>query len=175
MAVRYPRGRGAGVILDTELHEMPVGKGEILRHGEDVAIIALGASVAPSLEAAAELAARGIEATVVNARFAKPLDTAIIYNLADRIKRIVTVEENVLAGGFGSGVAVVLAESGRHDVTLTNIGLKDEFVEHGTQPVLRSKYGLDVAGIVRRVMDLFPETIEVQHKETGDKTQTAQR
>jgi len=154
---------------------MSIGKGEILRHGEDVAIIALGASVAPSLEAATELAARGIEATVVNARFAKPLDTALINDLVVNIKRIVTVEENVLAGGFGSGVAAVLAESGRCDVTLASIGINDEFVEHGTQPVLRSKYGLDAAGIVQKVINLFPETIEVKHKETGDKTQTAQR
>jgi 1-deoxy-D-xylulose-5-phosphate synthase len=174
MAVRYPRGCGTGVRLDTELHQFPVGKSEILRYGQDVAIIALGASVTPSLEAATELAKRGIEATVVNARFAKPLDTVLINSLADRIKRIITVEENVLAGGFGSGVAAVLSASGHCDMTLTHIGIKDEFVEHGTQTVLRSKYGLDAAGIVQKVTKLFPDTIEVQHKESGDKTHTVQ-
>ena len=87
MAVRYPRSPGLGVPLDTELHEIPIGEGEVLRYGEDVAILALGASVAPSLEAADELAAKGIEATVVNARFAKPLDAALITELAGRIKQ----------------------------------------------------------------------------------------
>jgi len=173
MAVRYPRGHGTGVPLDAELHEIPVGRSEVLKYGDDVAILALGVTVAPSLEAAAELSKLGIEATVVNARFAKPLDTALINDLAHRIKRFVTVEENILAGGFGSRVASVLSESGRCDVILTSIGIKDEFVEHGTQAVLRSKYGLDAKGIVQKVMDLFPDSIEVQHRQAKDKTQTA--
>ena len=173
MAVRYPRGHGTGVPLDAELHEIPVGRSEVLKYGDDVAILALGVTVAPSLEAAAELSKLGIEATVVNARFAKPLDTALINDLAHRIKRFVTVEENILAGGFGSRVASVLSESGRCDVILTSIGIKDEFVEHGTQAALRSKYGLDAKGIGQKVMDLFPDSIEVQHRQTKDKTQTA--
>jgi len=160
--------------MDKELHEIPIGKGEILRHGDDVAILAIGASVAPSLEAANELAKEGIEATVVNARFVKPLDTTLINNLADRVKRIVTVEENVLAGGFGNGVARTLAESGRCDVSLKSIGIKDEFVEHGTQAILRSKYGLDAKGIAHQVIGLLQESIEVRHRQAEDKTHTAQ-
>jgi 1-deoxy-D-xylulose-5-phosphate synthase len=174
MAVRYPRSPGQGVPLDTELHEIPVGKSEVLRYGEDVAILALGASVAPSLEAATALAARGIEATVVNARFAKPLDTSLINDLAGRIKRIVTVEENVLAGGFGSGVARLLQESAHCDVAVKNIGIPDEFIEQGTQAILRSKYNLDANGIARKVMELFPESIEVQHLQVKDETKTVQ-
>jgi 1-deoxy-D-xylulose-5-phosphate synthase len=159
MAVRYPRSPGLGVPLDTVLHEIPIGKGEVVRDGEDVAILALGASVAPSLEAAGELALKGVEATVVNARFAKPLDKSLIVDLSGRIKRIVTVEENVLAGGFGSSVVKLLQESGRSDVTVRNIGIPDEFVEQGTQAILRSKYGLDAKGIVRQVLELFPSSV----------------
>jgi 1-deoxy-D-xylulose-5-phosphate synthase len=172
MAVRYPRSPGLGVPLDTELHEIPVGKSEVLRYGEDVAILALGASVAPSLEAATELAAQGIEATVVNARFAKPLDAELINGLAGHIKRIVTVEENVLNGGFGSSVTRLLQESGHSDVAVKNIGIPDEFIEHGTQAILRSKYHLDAKGIAQKVRELFPESIEVQHLPAKDKTHT---
>ena len=156
MAVRYPRDTGLGVPLDTKLHEIPVGEGEVLRYGEDVAILALGASVAPSLEAAGKLAERGVEATVVNARFAKPLNASLINDLSGHIKHIVTVEENVLTGGFGSSVNKLLQECGRCDVQVKNIGIPDEFVEHGTQAILRSKYGLDAEGIVRQVLKQFP-------------------
>ena len=155
MAVRYPRDFGLGVELDTELHEIPIGKGEILRDGEDVVIMAIGATVAPALEAASELATKGIEATVVNARFAKPLDSELITGLAGRISRMVTVEENTLNGGFGSSVIKLLQESGVCDVQIKNIGIPDEFVEQGTQAILRAKYGLDAKGIARQAMSLF--------------------
>lgn len=144
--------------MDMKLREIPTGEGEVLRNGEDVAILALGASVAPSLEAAAKLAEKGVEATVVNARFAKPLDASLINDLSGRIKHVVTVEENVLIGGFGSSVNKLLQEYGRYDVQVKNIGIPDEFVEHGTQAILRSKYGLDAEGIVRQVLKQFPES-----------------
>jgi 1-deoxy-D-xylulose-5-phosphate synthase len=156
MAVRYPRSAGLGVKMDTVLHEIPIGKSEVIRHGEDVVILALGASVAPSLEAAMVLVGKGIKATVVNVRFAKPLDKEMIIELASRIKNIVTVEENVLNGGFGSSVLKMLQESGMCDVKIKNIGITDEFVEHGTQPILRARYSLDAKGIVQKVLELFP-------------------
>ena len=158
MAVRYPRNSGLGVELDSELHSIPIGKGEILRQGDDVAILAIGVTVAPALEAARELAAKGIEATVVNARFAKPLDKRLILELASRIKRIVTVEENVLTGGFGSSVASLLNQSGPDaiGVQVRHIGIPDEYVEQGSQSILRSKYGLDAKGIANEVLSLFP-------------------
>ncbi len=156
MAVRYPRGTGLGVKLDTELHLIPIGKGEIVRHGEDVAMLAIGVMVTPALEVAQELASRGIEATVVNARFAKPLDSELIVDLAGRIKRVVTIEENALSGGFGSRVTNLLQESGMSDVQVKSIGLPDNFVEQGTQAMLRAKYGLDATGIVMQVLTLFP-------------------
>ena len=156
IAIRYPRSPGLGVEIDNELHEIPIGKGEIVRDGEDVAILAIGAMVAPALEAAQELASNGIEATVVNARFAKPLDSELITSLANRIKCIVTVEENVLSGGFSSSVANLLQESGITDVQVKSIGIPDEFVEQGTQALLRSKYCLDAKGIAEQVLSLFP-------------------
>ncbi|MFH1775192.1 MAG: 1-deoxy-D-xylulose-5-phosphate synthase [Chloroflexota bacterium] len=156
MAVRYPRGSGLGVKLDTELQEIPIGKAEVLSSGEDVAILAIGATVAPALEAAGELAAKGIAATVVNARFAKPLDANLITELASRLKYLVTVEENTLSGGFGSLVNQSLQAAGICDVQIKNIGIPDEFVEHGTKAILRAKYGLDASGITRQVLAAFP-------------------
>ena len=98
-----------------------------------------------------------IEITVVNSRFAKPLDTSLILDLAGRHRRIITVEENVLSGGFGSNVVELLHTSGRHDIQLHTIGLPDEFVEHGTQSILRAKYGLDADGIARQAAGMFAE------------------
>ncbi|OGO01164.1 MAG: 1-deoxy-D-xylulose-5-phosphate synthase [Chloroflexi bacterium RBG_13_52_12] len=155
MAVRYPRSAGLGVPLDTILHEMPLGKGEILRYGNDVAILALGASVHYAFEAAKELSSKGVEATVVNARFAKPLDSTLITDLARRFKHIVTIEENVLTGGFGSSVIKLLQEFGICGVTVKNIGIADEFVEHGTQAILRAKYSLDAGGIAAKVLEVI--------------------
>lgn len=159
MAIRYPRGSGVGVELDSTLHEVPIGKWEILRQGEDVAILAIGAMVAPVLEAAQKLAANKIEATVVNARFAKPLDFELLTSLASRIKYLVTVEENTLSGGFGSSVINFLKDSETKDVLVKSIGIPDEFVEQGTQAILRAKYGLDAEGIARQVLALFPNRV----------------
>ena len=156
MAIRYPRGAGLGVKLDTELHPIPIGKGEIVRHGKDVAILAIGAVVTPALEAAQELASSGIEATVVNARFTKPLDSELIVDLASRIKRMVTVEENTLSGGFGSSVVGLLQKSGMSDIQVKSIGLPDDFVEQGAQSILRTKYALDAKGIAAQVLSFFP-------------------
>jgi 1-deoxy-D-xylulose-5-phosphate synthase len=172
MAVRYPRNSGLGVKLDTVLREIPIGESEVIRYGEDVVILALGAMVAPALEAAGELALKGIEATVVNARFAKPLDASLIMDLASRINRMVTVEENILSGGFGSGVIKLLQESGQCNIQVKNIGIPDEFVEHGTQAMLRSKYGLDAEGIMRRILELFPERVSGASLKVSDKTET---
>jgi 1-deoxy-D-xylulose-5-phosphate synthase len=144
------------VELDPVLHQIPIGKGEIVRHGRDVAIVGIGTTVAPALEAAQKLASNGIEATVVNARFAKPLDAELIIDLAKNIKRLVTVEENALSGGFGSSVVDLLQKSGISDIRVKSIGIPDEFVEQGTQAVLRSKYGLDAEGIARQVLELLP-------------------
>jgi len=172
MAIRYPRSTGVGVELDTELHEIPIGKGEIIRYGEDVAILAIGAMVAPALEAALELASNGIEATVVNARFAKPLDSELIIGLTNSIKRIVTVEENVVIGGFGNSVVDLLRKSGRSAVQVKSIGIPDEFVEQGTQAILRTKYNLDANGIARQVLASFPDLAAKSLLTVKDKAKT---
>jgi 1-deoxy-D-xylulose-5-phosphate synthase len=155
MAVRYPRSAGLGVPLDTILHEMPIGKGEIIRYGNDVALLAVGASVDFAYEAAKELSLKGVECTVVNARFAKPLDETLITDLAQCIKHIVTIEENALAGGFGSSITKLLQEAGITDVAVKNLGITDEFIEHGTQATLRGKYYLDAAGIALKVFEML--------------------
>jgi 1-deoxy-D-xylulose-5-phosphate synthase len=164
MAIRYPRGSGLGVELDAELHEIPIGRGEILRHGKDVVILAVGTMVAPALEAAEALAQNGVEATVVNARFAKPLDAELITSLAGDIKRLVTIEENALSGGFGNSVVSLLKEAGVSDIQVKSIGIPDEFVDQGSQAVLRSSYGLDAKGIARQVLKLFPSRSLIREK-----------
>jgi len=156
MAIRYPRGSGLGVEFDPTLHEIAIGKGEILREGEDAAILAIGTMVAPALEAAEQLAAKGIELTVVNARFAKPLDSELIIDLASHIKRLVTVEENTLSGGFGNSIVELLQQSGISDIKVKSMGIPDEFVEQGSQALLRAKYGLDAEGIAKQVLELLP-------------------
>lgn len=158
-ALRYPRGSGSSVPLSEVWQELPIGKGEVLRGGEDVGILAIGVTVAPALEAAQRLAEKGIECTVVNARFVKPLDSSLILDVARRTKRVVTVEENALWGGFGSAVVELLDSSHITDLRVERIGLPDEFVEHGSQGVLRAKYNLDSHGIAQRVISSFPELI----------------
>jgi 1-deoxy-D-xylulose-5-phosphate synthase len=114
--------------------------------------------VAPASEAAQELAASGIEATVVNARFAKPLDSELIVDLAKRNEYIVTIEENVLSGGFGSSVAGLLQKNGIISTRVINLGLPDDFIDLGSQEILRSKYGLDAKGIAQQLAALFKKS-----------------
>ncbi len=156
MAVRYPRSPGLGVPLDEEFREIPVGEGELLRDGTDIAIIAIGSSIAPAMEAAAAFACEGIQATVVNARYAKPLDARLILDVASRTRHILTVEENTLKGGFGQQVSDLLMQAGIKDIRIKCIGLPDKFIEHGTQSLLRSKYGLDAQGIIKGALTLLP-------------------
>ncbi len=155
IAVRYPRGTGKGVPLDEKLRELPIGKGDVINTGNDLTIIAIGSAVAPSLEAASLLKKQGIECTIVNARFAKPLDSDLILETVSRTKRLVTVEENALAGGFGSAVLSLLSSIA--GVRALRIGIPDEFVEHGPQELLRANYSLDAGGIAQRILAFFPE------------------
>ena len=152
-AVRYPRGTGLGVPMDQEIKTLPIGAGELLRDGSDVAIIAIGNMVHPSLEAAKRLAVDGISAAVVNARFVKPLDEALIIQVAKSAGRIVTVEEHALQGGFGSAVLECLDRAGVTGIKTYRIGLPDAYIEHGTQATLRKKYGLDADGIYSTVRE----------------------
>jgi 1-deoxy-D-xylulose-5-phosphate synthase len=149
MAVRYPRGSGPGATLEQNFRRLPVGKGELLVEGTEVAIVAIGSTVAAAVDASGILGQKGISCAVVDARFAKPLDTELVLDVVSRSRRLVTVEENVLTGGFGGEVSASV--SGIAGVSSLRIGLPDEFVEHGPQDLLRCHYCLDAEGIARRI------------------------
>ena len=156
VAIRYPRGAGVGVPLDEELHCLPVGKAEVLQDGHDVAVFALGNTVHPALEAAQLLASQGISCAVVNARFVKPIDGETVCVIARKVRAIVTVEENMLQGGFGSAVLEALHDAGCAARVL-RIGISDRFVEQGTQKQLRAAYGLDAQGIATAIKKILAD------------------
>jgi 1-deoxy-D-xylulose-5-phosphate synthase len=147
IALRYPRGAGYGVTLDRELKEIEIGKGELLVEGADLTIVAIGSTVYPALEAAELLRERGIFASVVNARFVKPLDRELILAEAAKTGVLVTVEENALMGGFGSAVLELLSDEGQSQVRVKRIGIPDSFIEQGSQAQLRADLGLNGEGI----------------------------
>ena len=149
-AVRYPRGNGIGTPIDPEFKKLEIGKGEILREGADIGILALGSMVYPCLEAASRLEAMGISATVINARFMKPLDADLICCLATEKRFLVTAEEGTEAGGFGAQVAALLQDR-RVPASILRIAVPDRIVPHGAPALLHAKYGLDVDGIVNRI------------------------
>jgi len=159
MAVRYPRGDGFGVPLDAKIEKLEIGKGELLKKGSELALIAIGATVYPCIEAARELELKGISTAVVNARFVKPLDTELINEIASQTGRIVTVEENTLEGGFGSAVVEHVNAGPASGCKVRCIGIPDTFVEHGAPDLLRSIYKLDAAGIEQQVLGFFPELV----------------
>jgi len=157
-AMRYPRGNGVGADIAREPQLLEVGKGEILRDGGEVAIVAYGSMVHPSMAAAEKLAKEGIDTTVVNARYVKPLDAPLLLALARTKRLIVTVEEAYLAGGFGSAVLELLEENGLQDrVRVVRMGVPDRLITHGDAKLLLAKYGLDEDGIYNRVR----ESVEV--------------
>jgi 1-deoxy-D-xylulose-5-phosphate synthase len=149
IAFRYPRGSATDVPLDEIIQPLTIGKGQVLTKGDDVLILAIGRPVGDALEARKLLLDHGISATVVNCRFVKPLDVDLVCALAEKIPRIITIEENVRQGGFGSAVLETVSENGITAVQMERIGIADVFVEHGPQKVLRSEYGIDVPDIVR--------------------------
>lgn len=149
-AVRFPRGSGPGAPTDLPMRQLPIGKGEILREGNDLALIGFGATVTECLKAADILDESGISATVVNARFAKPLDDELLASVALRTGAVVTAEENVKAGGFGEAVLDCLAERGLAATFADAITMPDAIVDHGPQSTMRAIYQLDGAGIAGR-------------------------
>ncbi|MCP9493460.1 MAG: 1-deoxy-D-xylulose-5-phosphate synthase [Pyrinomonadaceae bacterium MAG19_C2-C3] len=157
IAVRYPRGSGTGADVTRAPEVLEIGKAEIMRDamgdgGSEIAIVACGSMVHPANEAAAQLARDGIETTVINARFIKPLDSALLLALARTKRLIVTIEEAYLAGGFGSAVLELLEENGLQDrVRVVRMGVPDRTVTHGDAKLLLAKFGLDADGIAERV------------------------
>lgn len=165
-AIRYPRGAGIGADISNPPEVLEIGKGEILKEGNGIAIIAYGSMVYPALEAADELEKDGIDASVINARFVKPLDSDLILTLAQTNHLIVTVEEAYLAGGFGSAIMELLEENSMQDsVKVIRMGVPDRIITHGDPSLLRAKYGLDADGIYTKVK----ETIEILEERRVEK------
>ena len=157
-SVRYPRGLTLGVTMDQEPKSLPIGKGELLRDGTEVAIVAIGVLVSHAVTAAKRLEEEGISTAVVNARFVKPLDQDLIVELAKRVRYVVTVEEGCKMGGFGSAVLESLSNGGVTDVTTKVLGLPDWYIEQGPQDFLRERYGLTAEGIYQSVKELIGKT-----------------
>jgi len=154
-AIRFPRGAAEGVELDETIEAIPLGQGEVLRDGADLTIIALGAMVPPALRAAAAVQDEGIDAAVINPRFVKPIDDELIAQYARRTGAILTVEDHVGYGGFGSAVLEVLGNHALTGVSVLRHALPDDVIEHGAQGVLRRDYGLDEAGIADKIRQLY--------------------
>jgi len=154
-ALRYPRGNGLGVPMDVTPQSLPIGKGELLREGGDLVLVGIGQTVAAAMEAAERLEQLGVQAAVINARFVKPLDQELILSWARKTERVITIEENVLQGGFGSAVLEMFQEALFTPAGFTRLGIPDTFVPHGGQSTLRNLYGIDAEGIERAALALM--------------------
>ncbi|HAR94851.1 MAG TPA: hypothetical protein DCR97_02655 [Deltaproteobacteria bacterium] len=150
VAIRYPRGEGIGLPIDSSFQEIPFGKWEVLKEGSDITLMACGPLVYTALTAASNLEKAGISCSVVNGRFIKPMDREVIVNLSSLSRRVLTLEENSIIGGFGSGILEVLSEEGVI-AEVKRLGMSDRFLRHGSQSALRAELGLDVEGIEKIV------------------------
>ncbi len=162
VAIRYPRAVVSDNQEDARLTDIPIGKAEILREGEDILIIAIGNTVIPSVTASELLSEAGINACVINARFVKPLDIDIIINRTKEIKHIITVEENAVSGGFGSAVLEEIIKFDIEGVKAKMLGLPDTFIEHGPQSLLRKNLGLDAEGIAKEALALMGKKVGLE-------------
>jgi 1-deoxy-D-xylulose-5-phosphate synthase len=156
VAIRYPRGPGEGVELEKDLQRLPIGKGELLREGSDVLLLPIGNRVYPALMAAEGLKKLGIEAAVINPRFVKPLDNELICSWAEKTGRVVTIEDNVKKGGFGSAVLQMLCEMHLH-IPVRLLGYGNTFIEHAPQQILWKNHGLDVSGIIKGTLEVMKQ------------------
>lgn len=149
IALRYPRGSGPACMMDQELKVLPIGKAEVIQEGSDATLVAIGSMVHVAEAAAKILEDRGIEATVINARFIKPLDEECILHYASLSGNLFTLEENVLQGGFGSAILELLATRDVKGIQTYRFGIPDTFVEHGSAELLLARYGLNVEKVVQ--------------------------
>lgn len=177
IAVRYPRGAAEGVPPRSDYREIPIGKGELLLDGDDLTIIAIGKTVYDALSAASCHQEAGRSVGVINARFVKPMDEELIVEHARKTKKIITVEENVVQGGFGTAVLEVLSKWGISDCQVVTLGLPDRFIEHGDQRILREKYGISAKNIFEVADKIlggsgdgeeFEEIMEIRTRENKD-------
>ncbi|MDC3414439.1 1-deoxy-D-xylulose-5-phosphate synthase [Aquibacillus sp. 3ASR75-11] len=160
IAVRYPRGNGLGVEMDQTLHSIPIGSWEIVQEGTDVAILTFGTTLMMALEARKELAAKGISAKVVNARFIKPLDENMLHQFMKANIPLLTIEEAVLQGGFGSAVLEFAEANAYQNQSIRRMGIPDKFIEHGSVKELLNEIGLTKENVVKQVEDLIPRGYE---------------
>jgi 1-deoxy-D-xylulose-5-phosphate synthase len=154
IALRYPRGKGEGIDIQDPVKPIAIGKGKVLCHGDDLLIIAIGKSVCEAFKAKKVLEQHDIHATVINSRFVKPLDSDLLLEMVSKIKKIITVEEHVLEGGFGSAVLELLCDHNIQGMTFKRIGIQNTFVEHGPQDILRSEYGIDSFAIIKAGLNI---------------------
>ncbi len=169
IAFRYPRGAGAGFPLLEKIEALEIGSWEVLQEGGDCAVLAVGSMVLPVLKAAEELAEEGVYVQIVNARFVKPMDEAMLDDLLKSIPAIITIEENVLAGGFGAGVLEYRnATASDNAIPVLRIGIPDSFVEHGASSILKGKLGLDKESLKKKIFS-FAKKHAVNKKKTADK------
>ncbi|MCI5224882.1 MAG: 1-deoxy-D-xylulose-5-phosphate synthase, partial [Candidatus Electrothrix sp. AR4] len=155
-AIRYPRGSGEDVPLDQELMLLPIGEGELLREGDDLLLLPVGNRVYPALEAAEGLAKLGISAAVINPRFIKPLDNNLIARWARKCGRVVTVEDNVKKGGFGSAILQMLHEL-HLLIPVRTLGYGNKFIDQAPQQILWKNAGIDVAGIIKGALEIMKQ------------------
>ena len=147
--------------MDPEPQALPIGKGELLREGNDIALVAIGVTVHQAIEAAERLEEEGISAAVINARFVKPLDGDLIREVAQQVKCLMTIEESSRMGGFGSAVLEFLSDEGIVKLPTKCVGLPDWYIEQGPQDLLREKYGLTANGICQQAKQLL-DRVSVQ-------------
>ncbi|WP_409301586.1 1-deoxy-D-xylulose-5-phosphate synthase [Peribacillus sp. SCS-155] len=157
IAMRFPRGNGIGVPLDAELKEIPIGSWEVLKEGTDAAILTFGTTIPMALKAAETLEKQGYSVRVVNARFIKPLDESMLHDIFQEKLPVLTIEEAVLQGGFGSAVIEFAHEQGYDGATIDRIGIPDEFIEHGSVDKLLQDIGLTVENAVTKIIKITPK------------------
>jgi 1-deoxy-D-xylulose-5-phosphate synthase len=160
IAIRYPRGIGTGAVPKAQPKILEIGKAEIIKHGDSqpvrVALFGLGGMCQMASQAAAQLEAQGISATVINPRWIKPLDTQVIEFFARSVDVICTLEDHVLHNGFGAGIMEHLAEQ-HINARVVRIGWPDQFIEHGAVDILRQKHGLTAEAAVQKVLAVLPQ------------------
>ena len=164
IALRYPRGNGLGVVMDEQLETLPIGSWEVLREGSDAVILTFGTTIPMAMDAAEKLAENGINAEVVNARFIKPMDEGMLHSIFKRNIPVLTLEEAILQGGFGSAVLEFAHENGYHDAVIDRMGIPDQFIEHGDVAELMDEIHLNSDQIVSNVKSQFPEKSQAGYK-----------
>lgn len=156
IALRYPRGNGLGVEMDAEMKALPIGSWEVLREGTDAVILTFGTTIPMAMKAAEQLAYQGIDVRVVNARFIKPMDEAMLHEIMQENLPILTIEESLLQGGFGSAVLEFAFDKKYRNVQIERIGIPDEFIEHGEVDLLLEEINVTAEEAVKRITQLVP-------------------